>query len=178
MEKFNNPAGDLPARAEPALEPPDSFHVSSAHGWMDFGQLHEAALDLDKVAARWGEHPEVLEARVELETRRKDWKQCAEIAGRLIARSPQQASGWIHRSYALHELKQTREAWTALRPVADRFPEVWIIPYNLACYACQLGWMDEAKIWLGRAMETGDPKEVCPAAWNDPDLAPLMEQWP
>ena len=77
-------------------------------------------------------------------------------------------------AFALHELKRTQEAFDALLPVADKFPEQWVIPYNLACYTCQLGRMDEARGWFHRALATGDEKEIKLQAIDDPDLAPLM----
>lgn len=37
-------------------------------------------------------------------------------------------------------------------PVVDKFPKVWLIPYNLACYCAQLGQLDECKDWFKKAM--------------------------
>jgi hypothetical protein len=40
-----------------------------------------------------------------------------------------------------------------LKPVLDRFAKNPILPYNLACCACQLGNLKEAKTWLQKAFE-------------------------
>lgn len=58
--------------------------------------------------------------------------------------------------------------------MADKFPDQWLIPYNLACYACQLGRLDEAREWFRRALTMGDGKAIKLEALNDPDLAPLL----
>ena len=47
--------------------------------------------------------------------------------------------------------------------------------YNLACYECQLGRLDQARAWLRKAFDLGDPAEMQAQALRDPDLQPL---WP
>ena len=69
--------------------------------------------------------------------------------------------------------KRTREAHDALLPAAHTFPEAWVVPYNLACYTCQLGLMEEARSWLEKAFELGDSKSIKLMALEDPDLEPL-----
>ena len=46
------------------------------------------------------------------------------------------------------------DAPPALRPAFEKFPKVSVIPYNLACYACQMNKLDEARVWLRRAMRS------------------------
>src|SRR2546425_128141 len=54
-----------------------------------------------------------------------------------------------------------------------RFPSQPMIAFNLACYACQLGRLEEAREWLRKAMDLGDEKEIKTRALDDPDLEPL-----
>jgi hypothetical protein len=44
----------------------------------------------------------------------------------------------------------------------------------MARYACQLGEIEEARAFLARAVELGDPGKVKLMALEDPDLAPLF----
>ena len=81
--------------------------------------------------------------------------------------------GHLRLAFALHELKRTREALDTLLPVADKFPTLWVIPYNLACYYCQLGQLPEARDYLAQAFKLGGKKAIQPQALEDPDLAPL-----
>ena len=76
----------------------------------------------------------------------------------------------------LHELRRTQEAREALLPAVKKFPEASLIPYNLACYACQLGDPAEARQWLRKAIARGEKDEIKRLALNDPDLAVLREE--
>ena len=52
----------------------------------------------------------------------------------------------------MHELKRTKEAQDVLVPVLDKFPDEYLIQYNLACYCCQLGELKEAFRRLGKPL--------------------------
>ena len=87
---------------------------------------------------------------------------------------PKEPSVWINRSFALHELGRTQEAFEKLEPAARRFRKVWTIPYNLACYSAQLGQMEACQEWFKQAMAT-DERAVRESAIDDPDLKPLWD---
>jgi tetratricopeptide (TPR) repeat protein len=74
----------------------------------------------------------------------------------------------FHLAYSLHELKLTQAAYETLRPVVDRFPEEWRMRFSLACYACQLGKLEEAMMWLEKAMALAGKKEICGMALGGP----------
>jgi tetratricopeptide (TPR) repeat protein len=92
--------------------------------------------------------------------------------------APEEAVGWVHRSFCLHELKRTAEARDSLLPVVERFPDDAVIRYNLACYECQLGGLDLARGWLEKAFEVGDPRKLKLMALDDQDLEPLWNGLP
>lgn len=155
------------------LLPPDLHCFNAALGWLELGNPDEAARELDCVSAENQEHSEVLELRWEMSARQKQWEQATHFADRLINIAPDRASGWIQRSYALHEMRRTKEAWDNLLPVAGKFARDSTIPYNLACYACQLGRLEDARQWLERAMKVGERKRIVAMARQDADLRPL-----
>lgn len=70
------------------------------------------------------------------------------------------------------------KAWDTLLPVADQFPHVQAITYDLACYACQLGRLVEAQDWLARAFAGRDSERWKLMALEDPDLEPLWKEIP
>ena len=70
----------------------------------------------------------------------------------LVQQALERPKGWIHRSFALHELDRT-EAYSKLNSVRQVFSDQWIIPYNLACYLTQLDRIKEAARELHAAMQ-------------------------
>jgi predicted Zn-dependent protease len=91
------------------------------------------------------------------------------------ALAPENESGWIDQSYTLHELKRTREAFERLVAVVGKFPGAYVIPYNLACYQCQLGNSEEALRWLKKAAVSSDAATIRAMAMGDPDLAVIRD---
>lgn len=71
-------------------------------------------------------------------------------------------------------MKRTQEAFDSLLPASRKFLRVSIIPYNLACYACQLGLWAEAEAWLTQAISHGKKEEIKQMALKDRDLEPLQ----
>jgi Flp pilus assembly protein TadD len=157
------------------LQPPDSHHLSAAVGWMELGNLIEAGAELGSISPENQSHPDLLEVRWSLCAHERQWDAALALAERLVSAAPERCSGWIDRSYSLHELKRTEEAREKLLPAAARFPDVTTIPYNLACYESQLGRLDRARRWLTLAMSVGKRDAVLAQALKDSDLRLL---WP
>lgn len=103
------------------------------------------------------------------------WTGAFEIARTLVEQVPDDSFGWIHQAYALRRMDGggVKAAWDALLPAADKFPTEPTVAFNLACYACQLGNLAEARDWLCKAIALGDAKEIKTRALDDPDLEPL-----
>jgi uncharacterized protein HemY len=156
-----------------SLEPPDQHNLKAAEGWLQLGNVAEAKHELEQIHPKYHRHPAVLDVAWQVYAQEKMWDICLSLAEALVEVAPDIPSGWIHRSFTLHELKRTQEAWDRLLPVADRFQEEPIISYNLACYACQLQQVDTAREWLQKAMRAGDPPRIMEMALADPDLKPL-----
>ena len=83
-------------------------------------------------------HPDVLCLRYEIYAKAEKWEGAYEIAGAISEAEPNSCFGFVHAAFALHEMKRTQEAQAVLLPIVDKFDE-YVIRYNLACYACQLG---------------------------------------
>jgi len=160
------------------LGPPDSHFLSAALGWYELSNLPEAKAELDRIAPSMRGHPDVLEIRWLVHAQEKNWDEALCVARTLAEVAPERSSGWLHRAYALRRAKEggLQAAWSALLPAIDKFPAEPTIPYNLACYACQMGQVDEARQWLKRAMKIGGNKKVKIRALNDEDLEPLWEE--
>ena len=162
--------------ALPPFEPPNIFYLQAAQGWLELGNHAEANLELNNVSPSSRNHPAVLELRWQIYAVEKKWEAALEIASMMIHLAPGYSVGWIDRSFALHELNRTIEARDNLLPVVQKFPDEPILRYNLACYECRLGRLEQAKDWLEKAFRTGDARKIKSMALKDPDLEPLWRQ--
>jgi Flp pilus assembly protein TadD len=158
------------------LGPPDSHHLNAAQGWIELGDARSAAEALAAVSVDGQKHPDALAVRWGLLAHQRDWRAAHAVAQTALNLMPDRPGPWIQRAYALHEMKRTQEAYDGLVPAAGTFPGEMIIPYNLACYCCQLGRRVEAMGWYERALRTGDASRIKQMALNDPDLEPMWDE--
>jgi predicted Zn-dependent protease len=155
---------------------PDQHLLQAAQGWLEMGNVTEANEELERIAPALRAHPAVLALRWQVYAAARNWPACLDIATAITKLAPDSPTGWIHRSYTLHELRRTQEAWDNLSAVAAKLPDNPTIAYNLACYACQLGNIPRARELLARAIELDGTAETKLTALNDPDLSPLWTE--
>ena len=161
------------------LESPDNHFLDAATGWLMLGNAEEARSEFEQLSPKARMHPDALDFQWRWLAHLKRWEEAVDVAQLLIDKCPRRADAWIHRSFALHELRRTQEAFELLLPAAKSFPKETTIPYNLACYTCQLGDLTAARKWFQRVLtlsKTSDEKlHRVHAALEDVDLKPL---WP
>jgi tetratricopeptide (TPR) repeat protein len=160
------------------LGPPDTHHLSAAIGWVQLGNPAEAKLELTKLAPQFETHPEVLEVKWAVFASAKDWAKALKFAEELVRRDANRPSGWLHRAYAMRRVPGggLQAAWDALIPAVELFPKEATMPYNLSCYACQMGRFIEARKWLRRALSVGNKHQLKAMALADDDLEPLWKE--
>jgi tetratricopeptide (TPR) repeat protein len=156
-----------------SLEQPDRVHLNAASGWLGLGNYEEAHNELEQISNEKRTHPAVLLTRCEIYMAAKKWDYVISIAETLMEQLPKLSQPWIFRSYALHALNRTQEAFELLLPAAEGFPKLWIVRYNLACYCSRLGRIKEAMGWLEQAIDFTDEEDIRQMALDDPDLEPL-----
>jgi tetratricopeptide (TPR) repeat protein len=154
---------------------PDSHHLAAAQGWLELGNHLEAFEELECITPQLRAHPHVLKLRWEIYAKARHWFAAMNVAAALVRLLPDEVDGWIHRSFALHELKRTAEARDLLLPAVAKFPKEASIPYNLACYETQLGNSAQGKEWLEKAFALDATKELKLQFLSDPDLEPLWK---
>ncbi|TAK95825.1 MAG: tetratricopeptide repeat protein [Verrucomicrobia bacterium] len=159
------------------LGPPDSHHLDAAIGWLGLGAEADAIEELDRISKSKQNHPDVLDLRWTICAQHEDWAQALLIAQTLVQLAPRRASSWLHYAYALRRVPEggLEKARAILQPAAEKFPEEPIIPFNLACYACQMRKPEAALEWLRRALDLGGKSRIKAMALQDGDLKPL---WP
>ena len=139
-----------------AVGPPEGYSLGQ---FLPLDQLREI-INVDDA---------VLEVRWDIYAKVKNWEACLDIGKAMVKLDSRRFTGWINRSFALHELKRTQEACDQLHEGLYRFRDESLIWYNLACYACVLGDMARTRKMLDKAIELGGDR-VKLQALDDPDL--------
>ena len=155
-----------------------THQLSAAIGWLELGNSREALAELERIAPEYQKVPAVLEVRWMLYTCEADWENALWAARELMAVAPGRPESWLHQAYSARRAPggSVEGAWEALLPAMEKFPKEATIPYNLACYACQMGRLEEAGKLLRRAWSVGEPKTLKEMAMADRDLEPLWEE--
>jgi Tfp pilus assembly protein PilF len=151
--------------------------LNAVLGWLELGDISEARRELQGIPEPLQSRSEVLEIRWILNAHKGDWEDALAAAETLVQVAPEKAVGWLHRAYAVRRVPNggVAKAAEALRPAVEKFPEEATIPYNMACYACQMHEDEQARQWLAEAVRRGDIKKIKKMALSDSDLEPL---WP
>lgn len=142
-----------------------------AEGYLTLGLKREAAEALAEIAPEEARLAPVLAMRAAVYHELADWPEAAEAATRLCECAPEDAGHWIQRAYAVRRARNLEEARTILLEAMEHHPEEPIIRFNLACYAAQLGRLDEARAFLAQACRLNP--NCAELAKTDPDLEPL-----
>ncbi len=158
------------------LELQDKRHLEAAQGWLGLNNWLEANDELEEITPLMRAHPDVLEVRWAVYAAAKRWEPAVEVARAISKLRSASPFGWIHWAYSLHELKRTKEAYDIVNSVVAKFPDEYLMRYNLACYSCQLGNLQEAKLWLKKAIDLAGKKDIRIMALDDPDLEALWDQ--
>lgn len=145
---------------------------------MLLGNPIEACGELEKIKPAMRMRPEYLELKWRIFADTQQWDEALELAEGMVRDLPDHSGGYILRSYALRRSTKgsVKQATIALLEAAARFPKEPIIPYNLACYACQSGDLPQARKFFRMALEMGDRKELLKMASLDDDLEPLWSE--
>ncbi len=153
----------------------DQHHLDAAEGWIELGNFEEAKRELQQISEQFKCDPDVIEMRYRVDCRPECWDAVHELVMAMRNSMPEKPRIDFYLAMIQFYGKKYQEAYETLRPVVDELPEDWTIAYCLACYCCKLGKVDEAKIWLHKAIDLGG-EELRQDAMADPDFAPLWAQ--
>lgn len=156
------------------LEPPALHQVKAAYGWLELGNTNEAVAELQRLPGELQSLPGVQVARLDCLMAAKDWNAAEGLARVLCGQHSEEAGLWLHWSYAARRADggSIAASYEILAPCVERFPDEWLIAYNVACYLCQMDRLAEARALLEHARDKGGDK-VDALAKDDEDLAPL-----
>jgi tetratricopeptide (TPR) repeat protein len=137
--------------------------------------VNEAAAELELIVNEDRRSDDELEISIEVYSLQKRWSAAVAAAQEFTQRQPKEAKGWISWAFALRREKSIPHAEAVLLEGEKRIGSTCaLIHYNLACYECVLGHLDEARQHLERSVQLD--KKFRDYAKTDPDLAPLWSE--
>jgi len=156
---------------------PTHRHLQYAAGYLELGMLEEASEELEMIRESEALSADVMRIRIGLYHQTKNWDLLVVVASALTRLAPNEDQGWISWAYATRRLQGVSEAQKVLlRAVPLRGDTCAVLHYNLACYACLLGHIEEAKSRLSTACKM-DPQFKA-TALDDPDLETMWHEIP
>lgn len=151
-----------------------AWHLQRCDGFLDLKMTDKARLELEQVDAAHRQSDPFVEVELRLAMAEDHWSAAAQFARTLSDRQPNEPAYCIQLAYAIRRAESIEAARNILLGARKRFPKVAVIPYNLACYECQLGHLDEAMVLLARAFKL-DP-HFREQAFEDDDLKPVWDR--
>jgi lipopolysaccharide biosynthesis regulator YciM len=153
---------------------PNSRHLEYASGYLALGLLDEASDELEMIEGDDRMSADVMRLRVDLYHQAKQWDLLLAVARALARLAPEDEQGWISWAFALRELQRVPEAQEVLvKAESIHGQSCATLHYNLACYACLLGNMEDAK---NRPSTACKMEAVFKAsALDDPDLSAIWD---
>ena len=148
--------------------------ILAAQGYLELGMFPEAARELDSLPRGRAEKPDALEVRALCLMGGRCWEQALTVAERLRVAAPEQAGGFIHAAYCLHEMGCTEDALDLLLRGPESLRKKPVYFYNVGCYQARLGQLDAALKTLRKSFEMESSLRV--SARRDPDLTALKSK--
>jgi tetratricopeptide (TPR) repeat protein len=140
----------------------------AAQGYLELEMPAEALAELDSLAAKDQDREEILQLRLFVLMRGRQWRPALGVCERLRRNFPEAATGYIHGAFCLHELGRTSEAKEVLLSGPPNLTSEATYFYNLGCYDAVLGNLEEATASLRTSFEMDNKfREI---AKYDPDL--------
>jgi tetratricopeptide (TPR) repeat protein len=149
-------------------------HLRAAIGFIELGMLEDAVSELESLPPEDRGRSSVLALRVEIYRTAGNWLLMEVVARELWKRHPDEPVYWTNLAWAVRRLDTLVAARDILLEAVERFPGDAMTHFNLGCYACQLGDIEQAKMRVGKAIELDAKFKLL--ALDDPDLEPLWRE--
>ena len=145
--------------------------LNAAHGYYELGMPIEAAAEIENLPPEIRADTEVLKLRLMIYKLGEFWKLAAVVGREITKREPKTPEWWLHYAYSIRRSEGLEAGKTVLLEAERVMPEDGSIHFDLACYACQLGELDEAKWRISNAIHFDSTYKL--KALDDVDLEPL-----
>jgi tetratricopeptide (TPR) repeat protein len=153
------------------MTPENEKRIEAAMGYFELGMLNDATQELEVLGHR--ERLSVLSVWSAALRMARRWPEMLSLTRKMVELYPDEAECWISLADATRNSGSLPEGLSLLETAHEHFPNDGHILFQIACYCCQLGRLDEARNAVRRAVS-------CNRVWKkvaiqDRDLTLL---WP
>lgn len=148
-------------------------HLQAVQGYIELRMLVEAANEVESIAPENRIHPSVVPYRYAIYAAMEKWDLAAATAGLMAIIYPGDPEWWIKWAYSTRRCRSVADARQILLEAEKLHPKEATIQFNLGCYACQLGELEEAKRRVALAISIDGKFRAM--ALDDKDLEPLWD---
>lgn len=163
-----------PDKRAPKLPDEVRWRLERGNGYLDLKMAGPARRELEQIPDRYHADPTFLRVQLQLMIAEQRWTEAVAIAARLREAEPNEPIHLIQLAYAVRRAESIEAARVVLLEGLKQFPKVAVIPFNLACYECQMGHKEAALKYLQRTFAI-DPGWRTIAV-EDEDLKSLWPQ--
>jgi Flp pilus assembly protein TadD len=161
-------------RGLPKLPDAVLWRLQRCDGYLDLKMRDKARSELERIHAPYDHCDLFLEAELRLAMEDSRWCDATKIAHTLKERRPTEPMFCVQLAYATRRAESLESARDILIEALKRFPKIAVIPFNLACYECQLGRHEKAMDYLAKAFQLD--AAFHDQALEDEDLKPLWDK--
>ena len=115
----------------------------------------------------------MLGLRLEIYRTAQKWKMMEVVASKLKRRQPDDPVHWNNLAFSIRRKDSIKAPQILLLEALEKFPNDAMTRYNLGCYACKLGDLEDAKKLAGEAIKMDSKFKLL--ALEDADLEPLWD---
>ena len=149
--------------------------LTASIGYLELGMYVEALDELESIQPEEKNNSAVLGLRLEIYGTAQNWKMMEVVASELLKRQPDDPDHWNNLAFSIRRKDSIKAAQTLLLEALEKFPNDAMTRYNLGCYACKLGDLEDAKKLVGEAIKMDSKFKLL--ALDDEDLVELWDSF-
>jgi tetratricopeptide (TPR) repeat protein len=149
--------------------------LTASIGYLELGMYVEALNELESIEPEEKNNSTVLGLRLEIYRTAQNWKMMEVVASELKRRQPDDPDHWNNLAFSIRRKDSIKAARTLLLEALEKFPNDAMTRYNLGCYACKLGDLEDAKKLVGEAIKMDSKFKLL--ALDDEDLVELWDSF-
>ena len=150
--------------------------LTASIGYLELGMYVEALDELESIQPEEKNNSAVLGLRLEIYGTAQNWKMMEVVASELWKRQPDDPDNWNNLAFSIRRKDSIKASQTLLLEALEKFPNDAMTRYNLGCYACKLGDLEDAKKKLvGEAIKMDSKFKLL--ALDEEDLVQLWDSF-